>query len=178
MNRIFKFLTFFLAVLLFQAYAQDTPKYVGADKCKICHKKAEDGDQYKIWSESKHANAMKALATEEAKKIAKAKGIADPAKDAKCTKCHSTFAAVDAKMLDSKTKLTLDEGVSCEGCHGPGSEYKSKKVMQDKKAAMAAGLVIPDEKTCKGCHNSESPTFKDFNFAEASKKIAHKIPKK
>jgi hypothetical protein len=178
MNRIFKFLTFFLIVLIFQAYAQDTPKYVGADKCKICHKKADDGEQYKIWSESKHASAMKSLASDEAKAIAKKMGIADPAKDAKCTVCHSTFAAADAKLLDPKTKLTLDEGVSCESCHGPGSEYKSKKTMQDEKKAIAAGLVIPDEKTCKGCHNDKSPTFKSFDFAEASKKIAHPIPKK
>ena len=178
MNRLYKLLILFLAILVLQAYAQDTPKYVGADKCKICHKKAEDGEQFKIWSESKHASAMKTLASAEAKKIAKEKGIADPAKDTKCTKCHSTFASVDAKMLDKKTKLTLDEGVSCESCHGPGSEYKSKKIMQDVKLAKANGLVIPDEKTCKGCHNNESPTFKEFNFAEASKKIAHPIPKK
>jgi hypothetical protein len=40
------------------------------------------------------------------------------------------------------------------------------------------GLVKADEKTCVKCHNSESPTFKEFNFAEASKKIAHPTPKK
>jgi len=178
MNNLFKLLTLFLAILVFQAYAQDTPKYIGANKCKTCHKKAKDGEQYKKWSESPHAGAMKTLASDEAKKIAKEMGIADPATDAKCTKCHSTFAAVDAKLLDKKTKLTLDEGVSCESCHGAGSEYKSKKVMKDQKLSAASGLIIPDEKTCKGCHNSESPTFKDFNFAKASEKIAHPIPKK
>lgn len=178
MNRLYKLLVFFLAILVLQTYAQDTPKYVGADKCKICHKKAKDGEQYKIWSESSHANAMKTLATKEAADIAKKLGIADATKDAKCTKCHSTFASVDAKLLDKKTKLTLDEGVSCESCHGPGSEYKSKKVMKDQKAAIAAGMIVPNEKTCTGCHNSESPTFKEFKFADASKKIAHPIPKK
>ena len=178
MNRIYKFLSIFLAILVFQAYAQDTPKYIGANKCKTCHKKAKDGEQFKKWSESPHAGAMKTLASAEAKKIAKEKGIADPATDAKCTKCHSTFAAVDAKLLDAKTKLTLKEGVSCESCHGPGSEYKKKKIMKDSKLSAAAGLIIPDEKTCKGCHNNESPTFKSFDFKKASEKIAHKIPKK
>lgn len=178
MNRLYKLTVIFLAISVLQVYAQDAAKYIGSKKCKICHRKADDGEQYKIWSEGPHAKAMEALASDEAKKIAKEKGIADPAKDAKCTKCHSTFAAVDAKMLDAKTKLTLDEGVSCESCHGPGSEYKSKKTMKDIKLAKAAGLIIPDEKTCKKCHNSESPTFKSFDFAKASEKIAHKIPKK
>lgn len=178
MNRLYKFLVFFLAVLVFQVYAQDTPKYVGAGKCKTCHKRESIGDQYKIWENSQHAKAMKTLASAEAKKIAKEKGIADPAKDAKCTKCHSTYASVDAKMLDPKTKLTLDEGVSCESCHGPGSEYKSNKVMKDQKLAISKGLIIPDEKTCKGCHNSESPTFKSFDFKTAYAKIKHPVPEK
>lgn len=178
MNRLFQLTTILLAVLVVHTYAQDSFKYIGADKCKICHKKAADGEQYKIWSEGPHAKAMKTLTTAEAKKIGKEMGIADPAKDAKCTVCHSTFASIDAKLLDPKTKLTLDEGVSCESCHGPGSEYKSKKVMKDQKAAMAAGMVIPDEKTCKGCHNAKSPTAKKFDFKKASAEIAHPIPKK
>lgn len=178
MNGLFRLTVVFLAILVFQTYAQDVPKYIGADKCKTCHKKAEDGEQFKIWSESPHANAMKTLASDEAKKIAKAKGIADATKDANCTKCHSTFASIDAKLLDAKTKLTLDEGVSCESCHGPGSEYKSKKTMQDQKLSIAAGLIIPDEKTCTSCHNDKSPTFKSFDFKKASEKIAHSIPKK
>ena len=178
MNRLFRLLAMFLAILVLQSYAQDGHKYIGANKCKTCHKKAKDGEQFKIWSESAHANAMKTLASDEAKKIAKKMGIADPAADAKCTKCHSTFASIDAKLLDAKTKLTLDEGVSCESCHGPGSDYKKKKIMKDEKLAVAAGLIIPDEKTCTGCHNKKSPTFKEFKFADASKKIAHPIPKK
>ena len=178
MKRLFNLCSVFLAVLVFQANAQDTPKYIGANKCKTCHKKAKDGEQFKKWSEGPHAGAMKTLATEEAKKIAKKMGVADPATDAKCTKCHSTHAAVDAKLLDAKTKLKLDEGVSCESCHGPGSEYKSKKVMKDQKLSIKKGLIIPDEKLCKTCHNSDSPTFKEFNFAKASEKIAHPKPKK
>ena len=39
------------------------------------------------------------------------------------------------------------------------------------------GLVKPGEKACLKCHNAESPTFKAFNFAEMSKKIAHPTPK-
>ena len=68
--------------------------------------------------------------------------------------------------------------MGCESCHGAGSEYKSMKVMKDREASVAAGLVIPTEETCTGCHNDKSPTFKGFDFAEYSAKIAHPNPEK
>jgi hypothetical protein len=37
----------------------------------------------------------------------------------------------------------------------------------------AAGLVIPTEATCKGCHNEKSPHFKGFDFKTMSEKIKH-----
>lgn len=178
MKKLYKLLIFFLTIMVVQVYGQATPKYIGADKCKTCHRKAEDGEQFKIWQEGPHGQAMKTLASAEAKKIAKEKGIADPAKDIQCTKCHSSFATIDAKLLDAKTKLTLEEGVTCETCHGPGSEYKTNKIMKDQKLSIANGLIIPDEKLCVTCHNSESPTFKGFNFAKAVEKTKHPVPKK
>jgi hypothetical protein len=152
--------------------------YVGVGKCKTCHKKESSGQQFQIWEKSKHASAMKTLASKEALEIAAKKGIKNPATDAQCTKCHSTFAAVDAKMLDPKTKLTLDEGVSCESCHGPGSEYKSSKTMKNHDLAVKKGLIVPDEKVCKTCHNDKSPTFVSFDFKKYFDKIKHPVPKK
>jgi hypothetical protein len=49
--------------------------------------------------------------------------------------------------------------------------------MKDKKQAAAAGLVMPDEKTCAKCHNAESPNYKPFDFKVMAAKIAHPIPK-
>jgi hypothetical protein len=132
----------------------------------MCHNKAEKGDQYKKWAESAHANAWKNLAGAKALEVGKAKGIANPQKDQKCLKCHTT------------PTLATTEGVSCEICHGAGSAYKSPAVMKDQKLAIKNGLIIPNEKTCTKCHNSESPTFKGFDFASMSKKIAHPAPKK
>ena len=68
--------------------------------------------------------------------------------------------------------------MSCEACHGPGGDYWKMDVMKDKAKATAAGLVMPTEATCKGCHNPESPTFKSFDFAAMSAKIAHPNPQK
>jgi hypothetical protein len=35
---------------------------------------------------------------------------------------------------------------------------------------------MPTAETCHGCHNEESPTFKDFNFEERVAQIAHPYP--
>jgi hypothetical protein len=48
--------------------------------------------------------------------------------------------------------------------------------MKDHAQSMAAGLRMPDEKVCTGCHNAESPTFKSFDFKTALAKIAHPNP--
>jgi len=128
------------------------PTYVGILKCKICHQ-----DEYKVWAGTKHSQAWAALKSEEQQK-------------AECAKCHQTGGAANPN-------------VQCEACHGPGSEYSKPMIMNKAKwdadpagqlkLATAAGLVKPNEKTCVGCHNKQSPNFKGFNFAEYSAKIKH-----
>ena len=147
-------------------------KYVGASKCKMCH--MAKGKQYPIWSESKHAKAFETLKGEAALKIGKEKGIASPSTDAKCLKCHATAAVIDASLNGG---ITNAEGVSCETCHGPGSAYKAPAIMKNRAEAIKNGMIIPDEKVCLKCHNSESPTFKSFNYATYYAKIAHNNPK-
>jgi len=137
-------------------------QYIGAAKCKMCHNKAEKGEQYNKWLASPHAKAMASL-----------KGA--DLKNPKCLKCHSTAASVDQSLVAS---ITVEEGVSCESCHGPGSLYKVATVMKDMKLAMSKGMIMPDEKVCKKCHNEESPNYKPFNFKEYSAKIAHNDPTK
>jgi hypothetical protein len=174
-----------LAFLHTQSLAQEAakpekPAYVGVETCGKCHKTQSKGDQLGQWQKSKHAQAYATLATPEAKEIAKKKGIADPQKSADCLKCHVTAYGVDAALLvkdaEGKPGVKPEDGVGCESCHGAGSLYKSRTVMKDQKAAIAAGLVVPDEKTCKKCHNENSPTTKPFVFAEMVKKVAHPMP--
>ncbi|MEJ2593839.1 MAG: multiheme c-type cytochrome [bacterium] len=136
--------------------------YIGAAKCKVCHNKASTGAQYKIWLEGPHANAMNSLSAEEAK-------------DPKCIKCHATAGHADPNFIAG---LKMDEGVSCESCHGPGSGYKSNTVMKSREKSLEKGLILPTEEVCVKCHNEESPTFKGFDYAEYVKKIAHPNPAK
>ena len=156
-------------------------KYVGVSKCKMCHRTKTQGEQHGIWASNPHAKAYKTLATDQSKEIAgKYKDMKDPQKDARCLKCHVTAFGVDAKLI--KASFKMEDGVQCEACHGPGSKYKSPKVMKTlykgTQDPEAVGMVIADEKLCVQCHNEESPTYKSFKFDEASKKIAHLTPKK
>ena len=167
-----------------QEAAEKKPQaaYIGVEACGKCHKRDSTGNQLGQWKETKHAKAYATLATPEAKKIAAEKGIADPQKDDKCLKCHVTAHGVDASLIaepaEGKKGHQIEDGVGCESCHGPGSLYKKRKTMKSREASVAAGLIIPDEKTCKKCHNEESPTFKGFNYEEMEKKIDHPNPKK
>lgn len=152
--------------------AQDY-EYIGAPKCKMCHNKPATGEQYKIWAAGPHANAMKTLSGEKAMAYAKEHGIADPSTDPKCIKCHSTVGGTN-ESLHIGIKIT--EGVSCESCHGPGSVYKSKTIMENREKSVASGLIIPNQKTCEGCHNKDNPFFKPFDYEKAKAKIAHPNP--
>ena len=153
---------FFISGLVFLAgrgFAAEH-KYVGTTKCKACHLA-----EYKQWETSKHAKAMASLKENEKK-------------DAKCLACHTTG---NGKPAAEGSQL---EGVQCEACHGPGSEYKSPAIMSkpkwkenpdaQKKMAVEAGLIEPSEEVCKACHNKNSPTFKGFDFAKALPQVKHK----
>ena len=104
-------------------HAQDHT-YVGADKCKMCHKV-----QYTSWQETTHAASLE-----------KAKASTDPAYGEACLTCHATNASADFG------------GVQCEACHGPGSDYKKMSIMKDREQAVANGLIIPSQETCNQCH--------------------------
>ena len=150
-------------------------KYIGADKCKLCHNKPATGDQYSKWLNSPHAQAIKTLGNQKSLDFARKNGIADPTKDAKCLKCHSTYDRVDAKL---RSGILATEGVSCESCHGPGSSYKAPSIMKNLAQAKTMGLIVPDKTLCLQCHNKDNPFFKEFNFEAYSEKIAHKNPAK
>lgn len=154
-------------------------KYVGATTCVgACHKTDAQGKQLDIWQNSKHSQAYKVLQTPEADKIAKDKGFTTPAAETpQCLKCHVLGKDMDPTEFEST--FSKEDGVQCETCHGPGSEYKKLAIMKDKEKSKENGLIVHAEKEafCTGCHNSESPTFKGFNYDEMWAKIQHSKPK-
>ena len=152
--------------------------FVGSTKCATCHKSAVQGEQFPKWQAGPHAKAYATLASPEAKEIGKKLGIDDPQKSDTCLRCHVTGHGAAADKLGPK--YSAAEGVGCESCHGAGGDYVSnatmKGVMDGSIDAATVGLVKPDEKLCVTCHSDKSPTFKGFDFAKYSEKIAHPMP--
>lgn len=119
------------------------PTYIGAAKCKMCHKL-----EYDSWvANGTHSKALE-----------KAKAAAKPAWEASCLSCHATNAS------------ETSQGVECEACHGPGSEYKAMSIMKDRAKSVAAGLVLQDQKQCDRCHDGKDH-HKKVDFAAAKDKV-------
>ena len=152
------------------AQDRDAANYSGTKSCRMCHKKADKGNQYEVWQEGPHAKAFEGLASEEAKAVAKKLGIEDAQKSGKCLKYHATAYHMTEEVKTEK--VAVEEGVACESCHGPGKNYKSKATMQDRAAAIAGGMIHPAMQSCTLCHNDNSPTWKaDRYTTEDGKKV-------
>lgn len=169
--------------------------YMGISNCKMCHKKAEKGNQFGIWSERNHARAFETLKGEEAVKIAKEQGLEVPPHEAgECLVCHTTgwgkaggYEVLSAEFIASPEnaravkKNDSKANVGCENCHGAGSGYKSKKTMEGIFSGeinpATVGLINPNKEVCLTCHNEKSMTFKEeFDFNAMAAKIAHPYP--
>ncbi len=165
-----------LFVLLISPFvsAQDY-KYVGAKRCAMCHRGEKKGKIFEIWQGSTHAKAFETLGTPEAKEVAKKAGVdGDPQKADACLSCHITGHGKPAAAFMSSYKA--EEGVTCESCHGAGSEYQKMSNMQDQAKFLAAGGIVPKPEDCKTCHNEKSPTYKPFDYATFYKQIEHHTP--
>jgi len=175
-----------LTVLFAPAIRAEDGIYVGAEKCKNCHSAPSKGDPYGKWMGEKHSKAFLVLASEEAKKTAKLKGIDDPTKSADCLKCHVTAFEAPAAMKHKKFDLTM--GVQCETCHGPGSKHVEARLKDEgdddaataKLVELPKGEIIaaPTAETCFKCHNKESPNYVPFAFNKFAPVIAHLDPRK
>jgi hypothetical protein len=147
--------------------AQDST-YVGAIKCKTCHKAAKQGNQYQAWLDSRHNKAYAVLsslsALEEAKK---ANLMTPPNESPQCLKCHGP--------LYEKAPDLVNQGVTCEVCHGAGSAYIKMSIMKDNKKSVENGMIAYDsqesiKEKCMTCHTDEH-----FNFPSAWEKIKHPL---
>jgi len=153
------------------------PKYTGVSACAACHRGRARGHQSSKWRMSPHASAHAVLTTSKAVDIAGTMGVKGPAASAPaCLKCHATgYLDPAGGVLDS---YAVSDGIGCEACHGPGSEYSAEAVMKDKKASKAAGLRSPSRRTCLSCH--EKAHGKPFDYDRALRQISHprKLPKR
>ena len=163
-----------------QQAGQRHPVYVGAKVCAACHQGKGMGHQFSRWLSSRHAGAFSVLAEPQAKEIAELSGIPqEPQESATCLGCHATGAHAEDWEKD-ETFSTLD-GVQCERCHGPGSEYMDADIMTDRRAATKAGLIMPTVSDCMGCHQVKGSHVAVHNLPaldteQAMSEIAHPTP--
>ncbi len=189
--------TALLALALPGTVSAKEAKYVGVKSCGKCHKKEKQGEQLRLWQESKHSEAFEVLGTPKAKEAAATVGVSgNPQKLEECLVCHTTGFGEPKKRF--RRRFKMEDGVQCEACHGAGSEYKKKKVMKKiweesgpdnsnpSPTAEKTGMLFGNEETCKRCHTQEltlngktykNPSYKDFNYEERLKDIAHPVPK-
>lgn len=143
--------------------------YVGAAKCKQCHKKS-----YEKWLKTPHANAYESLA--HPRKGQPDYGITRVF-DAECLACHVTgWDAQDVVRFDSgflnaefsttedaKKRAELLKGQQCESCHGPASRHIELINDGEDEAALKEvriTLTQAKNKVCYNCHDLDnSPNF-------------------
>ncbi len=106
---------------------------VGAAACASCHKA-----EHKSWKKDPHAGAMAALSEPDRARV-------------ECVTCHATATAsgIPPKTLDG---YRVDEGVSCESCHGPGGDHVAAP---SKDNIVGLGESCPEcviESICTSCH--------------------------
>ena len=171
------------------ASAEKLHDYVGVEKCRTCHEKELMGNQVRVWAEGPHRRAYETLTTQASVAIAKELGIETPPyqSDA-CLRCHVTAHGVSPVRIANPVELV--DGVQCESCHGPGRDYRKKKIMSDLEVATSKGLwdAGAAEAICAACHNPESPTYDEdryvradgttigFDFEIAKTRVPHVIP--
>ncbi|MFC1633456.1 SUMF1/EgtB/PvdO family nonheme iron enzyme [Planctomycetota bacterium] len=162
--------------------------YVGVKKCKSCHFK-----QWNSWRKTNMAKAFDSLKPG-VKSAEKTKLKFDPnkdyTKDATCLGCHASGFGMPGGYIvpaDGDTKAqeqaTDNAGVTCEGCHGPGS--KSVEIQEDIKEnkrpykfaeLRAVGFIEAGVRSCTSCHNASDPGKEagyHFPYEEKRKEDQH-----
>jgi len=73
-------------------------------------------NEFSIWAtQDKHARAYAVLSNPVSQRMGKILKIEQPNKSEKCLVCHALYVPPDLRA----TTFQLDDGVSCENCHGP-----------------------------------------------------------
>jgi hypothetical protein len=186
---MFKINCFFIVILIaltsiLQSSDEISDKqynFIGTKACKKCHIK-----QFKSWAKTKMANAYDILKPGE-RIEAKKRVSLDPEKDyteaSECLPCHTTGYGLPGGFISAEETPQL-LGVSCETCHGAGSEYSKKQYMHTKNKEykradiIKVGLVSPvtGEMCTSLCHNKKSPFFdknEPFDFKKRKDQGTH-----
>ena len=158
----------------------DASKYTGPGSCSStsCHgsvKPRTDSrifqNEYSIWAvKDKHAKAYDALTSPVGERMAKILGLGKSEQAAKCLACH----ALDVPAETRAKTFELNEGVSCENCHGPASAWLGPHTTRTwtHEQSVSAGMydtrnLVRRTEKCLACHLGTQEKFIDHEMIAA-----------
>jgi hypothetical protein len=112
--------------------------YAGSDTCATCHK-----DTHDTWMTTRHSQAYSSPVFQE-DWDAQGSAVA-------CLECHTTG-------YDAGTGKFVEEGVTCEACHGQFQEGHPQKTMS----------VTPDATLCSKCHKTTTDEWRASKHGQIS----------
>ena len=140
-------------------------RYVGPGSCSAvaCHGGIQPRsvtkvlqNEYSTWVTSdKHAHAYTALTEPLGKQIAVTLKLGPAEKAQRCLVCH----ALDVPVSQQARQFDVAEGVSCESCHGPASQWIGPHIQADAQHTKMVALGLYDNRNlvlrsekCLTCH--------------------------
>jgi hypothetical protein len=160
--------------------AAEPPKYTGPGSCSSpsCHGGVQpradtsvQQNEYSTWVvRDKHAQAYAVLSNSIAQRMARILELPRPDSAPKCLACH----ALDVPADQRARTFDATDGVSCESCHGPASNWlgphTTKGWTHEKSVEVGMydtrGLVHQSEK-CLSCHLGNREKFVDHEMIAA-----------
>lgn len=161
---------------------------LSAAECQRCH-----GDQNAWWFNDPHSTSADPFFERDPNnvKIARLYGI-NPAQMSRgnvvCMDCHGT-------VVTGRERREVEDGVSCQSCHGPGKEFLEVHQEGDlslgaqrpgyQKALKLGMLELQDldvrARTCSGCHyvtdprliSAGHPSGANFDYVQGMNNIRH-----
>lgn len=144
---------------------QPVGKYVGPGSCSAsaCHGSISPRNttkvlqnEYSTWvTEDRHARAYSALTGSLGRQMSAILKIGPAEKAQRCLVCH----AISEPEARKARAFDISEGVSCESCHGPSSEWIGPHIQPTAKHADMVRLGLIDNKNltvrsekCLTCH--------------------------
>ncbi len=122
------------------------------------------GNEYKTWSvEDKHVLAYRKLTEPRSKRMAEILKIKDATTDKRCTVCH----------VAGSPDRSLSDGVACEACHGPASDWMGSHIQPNSHAdSVKRGMTDTKNleiraKTCISCHLGAGDRIVDHELIAA-----------